>query len=102
MSFFRIFKKSTETIWIFTFENMINLNLTEIDISILFISNTVRDNAVVKMLRNLRWAGADVFESTQKEKLIIKNAIEDCNIVMPVIQKIQWSLLCCDCDLEDD
>ena len=49
MSFFRIFKKSTETIWIFTFENMINLNLTEIDISILFISNTVRDNAVVKM-----------------------------------------------------
>ena len=67
---------------------MINLNLTEIDISILFISNTVRDNAVVKMLRNLRWAGADVFESTQKEKLIIKNAIEDCNIVMPVIQNI--------------
>ena len=49
MSFFRVFKKSTETIWIFTFENMINLNFTEIDISILFISNTVRDNAVVKM-----------------------------------------------------
>lgn len=71
---------------------MINLNLTEIDVSILFISNTVRDNAVVKMLRNLRWAGADVFESTQKEKLIVKPAIEDCNTIKLVIQKIIMTL----------
>ena len=48
-SLFRILKKNTKTICIFRFENIIDLNFREIGISILFISNTVRNNLVEEM-----------------------------------------------------